>query len=62
MQRLLMGEVGSGKTVVALHAMLRAVEHGRQAALMAPTETLAEQHFATIQRAARRRAGERWRC
>jgi ATP-dependent DNA helicase RecG len=50
MQRLLMGEVGSGKTVVALWAMLRAVEHGRQAALMAPTETLAEQHFATIQR------------
>jgi len=50
MQRLLMGEVGSGKTVVALHAMLRAVEHGRQAVLMAPTETLAEQHFATIQR------------
>ena len=49
MQRLLMGEVGSGKTVVALHAMLRAVEHGRQAALMAPTETLAEQHFATVQ-------------
>jgi ATP-dependent DNA helicase RecG len=50
MQRLLMGEVGSGKTVVALHAMLRAVEHGEQAALMAPTETLAEQHFATLQR------------
>jgi ATP-dependent DNA helicase RecG len=50
MQRLLMGEVGSGKTVVALYAMLRAVEHGEQAALMAPTETLAEQHFATIQR------------
>jgi ATP-dependent DNA helicase RecG len=50
MQRLLMGEVGSGKTVVALYAMLRAVEHGRQAALMAPTETLAEQHFASIQR------------
>jgi len=50
MQRLLMGEVGSGKTVVALHAMLRAVEHGGQAALMAPTETLAEQHFATLQR------------
>jgi ATP-dependent DNA helicase RecG len=49
MQRLLMGEVGSGKTVVALHAMLRAVEHGTQAALMAPTETLAEQHFATLQ-------------
>ncbi len=48
MQRLLMGEVGSGKTVVALHAMLRAAENGSQAALMAPTETLAEQHFATL--------------
>jgi ATP-dependent DNA helicase RecG len=48
MQRLLMGEVGSGKTVVALHAMLRAVEHGHQAALMAPTEVLAEQHFQTL--------------
>jgi ATP-dependent DNA helicase RecG len=48
MQRLLMGEVGSGKTAVALHAMLRAAENGRQAALMAPTETLAEQHLATI--------------
>src|SRR5205085_4281069 len=46
---LLMGEVGSGKTVVALYALLRAVEHGYQGALMAPTETLAEQHFATIQ-------------
>jgi ATP-dependent DNA helicase RecG len=50
MQRLLMGEVGSGKTVVALYAMLRAVEHGAQAALMAPTETLAEQHFATLEK------------
>ena len=49
MQRLLMGEVGSGKTVVALYAMLRVAEGGMQAALMAPTETLAEQHFATIQ-------------
>jgi ATP-dependent DNA helicase RecG len=49
MQRLLMGEVGSGKTVVALYGMLRAVESGLQAALMAPTETLAEQHFATLQ-------------
>ncbi|HVS28791.1 MAG TPA: ATP-dependent DNA helicase RecG [Solirubrobacteraceae bacterium] len=48
MQRLLMGEVGSGKTVCALFALLRAVEHDMQAALMAPTETLAEQHFATI--------------
>jgi ATP-dependent DNA helicase RecG len=50
MQRLLMGEVGSGKTMVALYAMLRAVESGAQAALMAPTETLAEQHFATLQK------------
>jgi ATP-dependent DNA helicase RecG len=50
MQRLLMGEVGSGKTVVALLAMLRAVESGHQAALMAPTETLAEQHAQTIDR------------
>jgi ATP-dependent DNA helicase RecG len=50
MQRLLMGEVGAGKTVVALHAMLRAVENGAQAALMAPTETLAEQHHRTIDR------------
>jgi ATP-dependent DNA helicase RecG len=49
MQRLLMGEVGSGKTVVALFTLLRAVEQGWQGALMAPTETLAEQHFATIQ-------------
>jgi ATP-dependent DNA helicase RecG len=48
MHRLLQGDVGSGKTVVALHALLRAVESGRQAALMAPTETLAEQHFLTI--------------
>lgn len=50
MQRLLMGDVGTGKTVVALYAMLRAVEHGCQAALMAPTETLAEQHFETLQK------------
>ena len=50
MQRLLMGEVGSGKTVVALYAMLRALEAGHQAALMAPTETLAEQHALTLDR------------
>ncbi len=49
MQRLLQGDVGSGKTVVALYALLRAVETGRQGALMAPTETLAEQHFSTIE-------------
>jgi len=48
MQRLLMGEVGSGKTLVALAAMLRAVENGAQAAFMAPTETLAEQHHRTL--------------
>jgi ATP-dependent DNA helicase RecG len=50
MQRLLMGEVGSGKTVVAVYAMLRALEAGHQAALMAPTETLAEQHAITLGR------------
>jgi ATP-dependent DNA helicase RecG len=49
MQRLLMGEVGSGKTVVCVYAMLRAIEAGHQAALMAPTETLAEQHFHTLE-------------
>src|SRR6185295_19157958 len=49
MQRLLQGDVGSGKTVVALYALLRAVEAGRQGALMVPTETLAEQHFLTIE-------------
>src|SRR4029077_14222845 len=48
-QRLLMGEFGSGKTVLALYAMLRAIEAGHQAALMAPTETLAEQHFRTLE-------------
>jgi ATP-dependent DNA helicase RecG len=50
MQRLLMGEVGSGKTVVAVYAMLRALEAGYQAVLMAPTETLAEQHAITLGR------------
>ena len=49
MQRLLQGDVGSGKTVVALYALLRAVEAGLRGALMAPTETLAEQHFLTIE-------------
>lgn len=50
MHRLLQGEVGSGKTVVALRAMLRAVDSGGQAALLAPTEVLATQHHATITR------------
>jgi ATP-dependent DNA helicase RecG len=50
MQRLLMGDVGTGKTVISLNAMLRALENGRQAALMAPTETLAEQHLLTLDR------------
>ncbi len=48
MLRLLQGDVGSGKTVVALLAMARAIEAGGQAALMAPTEILARQHLATI--------------
>jgi ATP-dependent DNA helicase RecG len=50
MNRLLQGDVGSGKTVVALFAMLRAVENDYQAALMAPTELLAEQHYNTVTR------------
>ncbi|MFI5293473.1 MAG: ATP-dependent DNA helicase RecG [Thermodesulfovibrionales bacterium] len=48
MQRLLQGDVGCGKTIVALMAMLHAVEYGCQTAFMAPTEILAEQHFYTL--------------
>ena len=48
MHRLLQGEVGSGKTVVALRAMLRVVDSGGQAALLAPTEVLAQQHHRSI--------------
>ena len=52
MLRLLQGDVGSGKTVVALEALLVAVEAGAQAALLAPTEILARQHFETLSRMA----------
>jgi ATP-dependent DNA helicase RecG len=54
MLRLLQGDVGAGKTVVALLAMARAAEAGGQSALMAPTEILARQHFATIEPLARK--------
>ena len=50
MHRLLQGDVGSGKTIVALFAALLAIENGYQAALMAPTELLAEQHTGTVRR------------
>ena len=73
MHRLLQGEVGSGKTVVALRAMLRVVDSGGQAALLAPTEVLAQQHHRSITGDARRpgrgrdarrcrRGRPGWRC
>jgi ATP-dependent DNA helicase RecG len=54
MNRMLMGDVGSGKTIVAFWAMLRAIECGHQAAMMAPTELLAEQHYRGFARACAR--------
>jgi ATP-dependent DNA helicase RecG len=58
MSRLLQGEVGSGKTVVAMTALLAAVDSGYQGALMAPTEILAEQHYYNICRFLSRLSGE----
>ena len=58
MLRLLQGDVGSGKTMVALLAMLRAVEAGGQAAMMAPTEVLAKQHHRTLSRLSPRTGGD----
>jgi ATP-dependent DNA helicase RecG len=61
MLRLLQGDVGSGKTAVAMLAMADAVEAGGQAVLMAPTEILARQHYATIEKMAEA-AGSKWWC
>ena len=59
MRRLLQGDVGSGKTVVAVAALLTAVEAGGQGAIMAPTEVLAEQHYLSISARPRRPARQR---
>jgi ATP-dependent DNA helicase RecG len=62
MNRLLQGDVGSGKTIVALLAALVAMENGLQVAFMAPTEILAEQHFITMSRLLAAVAVQAWRC
>ena len=62
MQRLLQGDVGAGKTIVALLAAIVAMENGYQVAFMAPTEILAEQHYRTHRQGARREAVSRRRC
>ena len=59
MNRLLQGDVGSGKTIVALLSALIAIDNGYQACLMAPTEVLAQQHFASISKFL---AGGRVKC
>ena len=56
MRRLLQGDVGSGKTIVAVQAMVIAIENGHQAALMAPTEILATQHYLAVRKLLARRA------
>ena len=61
MNRLLQGDVGSGKTIVALMAALVAMENGFQVAFMAPTEILAEQHYINIRRLLES-SGSAWRC
>ncbi len=62
MLRLLQGDVGSGKTVVALLALAAAVESGAQGAFMVPTEILARQHMATLGALIARRRASMWRC